>query len=175
MQPSETQPRGNRPFGTPVGDYVPALAAAAAAGAYLTAAYGYSADARAAPLLIGWSVVALAALDIASRTQTPLGRALMRWLNPVAGRPRTGHGHAPYPLTRQVAALAWISGFVAAFALIGALYAIPLYVVAATRWRGGRSWVVCALSAACTLGGVWLLFSRLLRLELYPGLLFGGM
>jgi hypothetical protein len=164
-----------RLFGTPVGDYVPALVAAAAAGIYLVAAYGYSAEARAAPLLIGWSVVALAGLDFASRTQTPLGRTLMRWLNPVAGRPRAGHGHAAYPVTRQIAAVAWIAGFVTAFALIGALYAIPLYVAAATRWRGGRPWLVCAISAACTLGGVWLLFSRLLRLELYPGLLFGGM
>jgi len=51
----------------------------------------------------------------------------------------------------------------------------PLYVFAATRWRGGRPWLVCGLSAACTLGGIWLLFGRLLRLELYPGLLFGGM
>jgi hypothetical protein len=66
-------------------------------------------------------------------------------------------------------------GFVAAFALIGALYAIPLYVFAATRWRGERPVAVCLISAACTLAGIWLLFSRLLRLELYPGLLFGGM
>jgi tripartite tricarboxylate transporter TctB family protein len=173
MQQSETPTRAL--FGTSLGDYVPAFAAAVAAAAYLTAAYGYSADARAAPLLIGWSVIVLAALDIASRTKTPLGLTLMRWLNPVAGRPRAGHAHAAYPLTRQVAAIAWIGGFVAAFALVGALYAIPLYVAAATRWRGGRPWLVCALSAACTLGGVWLLFSRLLRLELYPGLLFGGM
>jgi hypothetical protein len=36
-------------------------------------------------------------------------------------------------------------------------------------------WLACALSAAVTLAGVWLLFARLLRLELYPGLLFGGL
>jgi hypothetical protein len=164
-----------RVLGTPAVDYAPALAAAAVAGVYLAAAYGYSPEARAAPLLIGWSVVGLAALDFASRTQTTLGRTLTRWLNPVAARPHAGHGRGAYPVTRQITAIAWIAGFVAAFALIGALYAIPLYVLAATRWRGGRPWFVCAVSAACTLGGVWLLFSRLLRLELYPGLLFGGM
>ncbi len=169
------RPLDTRLFGTAAVDYVPALAAAAAAGAYLAAAYAYSPDARAAPLLIGWTVMALAVLDFASRTQTTLGQTLTRWLNPVAARPRAGHGHTAYPLTRQIAAIAWIAGFVAAFALIGALYAIPLYVVAATRWRGGRPWLVCAISAACTLAGVWLLFSRLLRLEFYPGLLFGGM
>jgi Tripartite tricarboxylate transporter TctB family len=165
----------DRVLGTPALDYAPAFAATIVAAIYLAAASGYSPDARAAPLLIGWAVVALAALDFISRTQTTLGRTLMRWLNPVAARPRTGHGHAAYPVMRQIVAIAWIAGFVVTFALIGALYAIPLYVVAATRWRGGRPWLVCVISAACTLAGVWLLFSRLLRLELYPGLLFGGM
>ena len=162
-------------LGTPLADYFPPLAAAVAAVVYLVAAYGYAPDARAAPLLIGWSVVALAALDFASRTQTDIGRTLTRWLNPVAMGGRSRHAKAVYPLTRQLNAIAWIAGFVAAFALIGALYAIPLYVVAATRWRGGRPWLVCAISAAGTLAGIWLLFGRLLRLELYPGLLFGGM
>jgi hypothetical protein len=162
-----------RVLGTPVADYLPALAAAAAAGVYLAAAYGYSSDARAAPLLIGWTVVALAALELASRTQTPLGATLTRWLNPGAAHRR--EGHAAYPVTRQIMAIVWIAGFVLAFALIGALYAIPLYVFAATRWRGHRPWLACAISAAVTLAGVWLLFGRLLRLELYPGLLFGGM
>jgi hypothetical protein len=71
-------------------------------------------------------------------------------------------------------AIAWIAGFVAAFALIGAALAIPIYVFAATRWRGNRPYGVCLLSAALTLAAVWFLFARLLRLELYPGLLFGG-
>src|ERR1700675_3112473 len=157
-----------RVLGTPVADYLPALAAAAAAGVYLAAAYGYSPDARAAPLLIGWTVVALAALELASRTQTPLGATLTRWLNPGAGR-REGHGHAAYPVTRQIMAIVWIAGFVLAFALIGALYAIPLYVFAATRWRGHRPWLACAISAAVTLAGVWLLFGRLPPLALFAG------
>ncbi len=164
-----------RVFGTPAIDYFPPIAAVAVAAVYLAAAYGYSPEARAAPLLIGWTVVALAALDIASRTQTPLGKTLMRWLNPGASRAHGGAAPASYPATRQIMAMVWIAGFVAAFALIGALYAIPLYVFAATRWRGKRPIIVCLISAACTLAGIWLLFSRLLRLELYPGLLFGGM
>jgi hypothetical protein len=162
-----------RVFGTPAKDFLPAIAAAAIASVYLATAYGYSPDARAAPLLIGWCVIALAVLDAASRTQTTAGRTLTRWLNPGAVRPHGGAVHT-HPPIRQIAALAWIISFVAAFALIGAAYAIPLYVFAATRWRGGRPVLVCAISAAGTLAGVWLLFSRLLHLELYPGLLFGG-
>src|SRR5580700_6874363 len=105
-----------RLFGTPAVDYVPAIAAAAAAAVYVATAYGYSPDARAAPLLIGWSVIVLAGLDVASRTQTAVGGILTRWLNPVGTGRR--EGHAAYPLMRQITAIAWIAGFVAAFALI---------------------------------------------------------
>jgi hypothetical protein len=163
-----------RVFGTEITDYLPATAATAVAAVYLGAAYQYSPEARATPLLIGWTVVALAMLDIASRTQTGLGRRLAGWLNPVTTRPRHGEGPAGYPIGRQIVAMIWIAGFVAGFALIGATYAIPLYVFAATRWRGGRPYLVCLISAAGTLAGIWFLFGWLLRLELYPGLLFGG-
>ena len=163
-----------RTFGTELSDYLPAAAAAAIAAVYLGAAYQYSPEARATPLLIGWTVVALAGLDIASRTQTRVGRTLAGWLNPVTTRLRHGAGPADYPIGKQIMAIVWIAGFLAGFALFGATYAIPLYVFAATRWRGGRPYVVCLISAACTLAGIWFLFGWLLRLELYPGLLFGG-
>jgi uncharacterized membrane protein len=163
-----------RVFGMELTDYLPATAATAVAAVYLGAAYQYSPEARATPLLIGWTVVALALLDITSRTQTGLGRRLAGWLNPVTTRPRHGAGPAGYPIGKQIMAMIWIAGFVAAFALIGATYAIPLYVFAATRWRGGRPYLVCLISAAGTLAGIWFLFGWLLRLALYPGLLFGG-
>jgi hypothetical protein len=163
-----------RAFSTELSEYLPAVGAAAVAAVYLGAAYQYAPDARAAPLLIGWSVIVLAALDIVSRTQTAVGRALSGFVNPVTTRPRHGHGMAPQPAGKQIMAIAWIAGFVAAFALFGAALAIPIYVFAATRWRGGRPFVVCLLSAAVTLAGIWFLFAWLLRLELYPGLLFGG-
>jgi hypothetical protein len=163
-----------RVFGTKISEYLPAAAAAAVAAVYLGAAFQYPPDARAAPLLIGWAVIALALLDIASRTDTAVGRALSGWLNPVTSRPRHGPAAQAQPIGRQVMAVAWIAGFVAAFALIGATLAIPIYVFAATRWRGGRPYAVCLVSAAGTLAGIWFLFSWLLRLDLYPGLLFGG-
>ena len=163
-----------RAFGTELSEYLPAAGAAAVAAVYLGAAYQYSPDARAAPLLIGWTVIVLAVLDIVSRTQTPVGRALSGFLNPVTNRPRHLHGAEPQPVAKQIMAIAWIAGFVAAFALIGAMLAIPIYVFAATRWRGGRPFAVCLLSAAVTIASIWFLFGWLLRLELYPGLLFGG-
>jgi hypothetical protein len=41
------------------------------------------------------------------------------------------------------------------------------------RWRGKRSYVVSLGVAAATTVFIWLLFARLLRIELYAGL-FGG-
>ena len=163
-----------RVFGTELSEYLPAAGAAAVAAVYLGAAYRYSPEARAAPLLIGWTVIVLAALDIVTRTQTPVGQALAGFLNPVTNRPRHTHGAEPRPAIDQITAIAWIAGFVAAFALIGAALAIPVYVFAATRWRGRRPFAICLVSAGATLGGIWFLFAWLLRLELYPGLLFGG-
>ena len=65
------------------------------AAVYLAAAYGYSPEARAAPLLIGWGVVVLSVLDFVSRTQTPPGQTLTRWLNPVSIRARRRQGAQP--------------------------------------------------------------------------------
>ena len=67
-----------------------------------------------------------------------------------------------------------MAGFVAGLVLIGILHAIPLFVFAAVRWRGKRSYVVSLAIAAATTLFIWLLFARLLRIELYAGLLGGG-
>src|SRR5271167_4474667 len=107
-----------RAFGTEISDYLPAAGAAAVAALYLGAAYQYSPEARATPLLIGWAVIALALLDIVSRTQTRVGRTLATWLNPVTTRPRHSAGPAAQPIGKQIMAIVWIAGFVAAFALI---------------------------------------------------------
>ena len=103
-----------------------------------------------------------------------LGRHTRGDWNRMPGPDNVHAGHAEYPIGKQIMAMVWIAGFLAGFALIGATYAIPLYVFAATRWRGGRPYWVCLVSAAGTLAGIWFLFGWLLRLELYPGLLFGG-
>ena len=164
-----------RVFGTELSDYLPAAAAAAVAAVYLGAAYQYSPEARATPLLIGWTVVALAGARHRVAHPDPPRAGAGRLAQSRDQRPRHGAGHAEYPIGKQIMAIVWIAGFLAGFALIGATYAIPLYVFAATRWRGGRPYWVCLVSAACTLAGIWFLFGWLLRLELYPGLLFGGL
>lgn len=160
-------------LGTPVTDYLPALVLWVATAGYLATAYGYGRDSRLMPVLVAWAMLVLVALDLASRTDTRVGRALTRWLNPAAD-PAKSAAHARYPLSKQAAAVLWLAGFAAALVLIGVLYAVPLYVFGSMRLRGRRSYLLSLAGGAGAALFVWLLFAVVLRIELYPGLLFGG-
>lgn len=158
---------------TPVVDYLPALALWVITAGYLVTAYGYGPDSRLMPVLVAWAMLALLALDLASRTGTRVGRALTRWLNPAADSARDATA-ARYPLSKQVAAVLWLAGFAATLVLVGVLYAVPLYVFGSMRLRGRRSYLMSLAGGAGATLFVWLLFAVVLRIELYPGLLFGG-
>lgn len=162
-----------RTFGTPVVDYLPALGLLIVTAVYLAVAYGYSPVSRAVPVAVGWAVIVLVGLDLASRTQTRFGRSLTRWLNPAADPVQTAT-QPHYSASKQIAAILWIVGFTAALVLIGVLYAVPLYIFASMRLRGRRPYLACVAVCAGTTLFVWLMFSVVLRLELYPGILFGG-
>lgn len=160
-----------RLFGTPLIDYLPAIALFLMAVGYLLTGYSYPPAARAFPISVAWVTIVFVLLDFISRTQTPAGQALTRWLNPAA---LTGHaeGRPQYPASKQIYAALWVAGFVILIVLIGFLYAVPLYVFASMYFRGRRSVLLClSVSVAVTLF-IWLLFSQLLQLELYPGMLF---
>lgn len=160
-----------RLFGAPIIGYLPAFVLMLLTAVYLATAYGYAPESRIMPVLVAWSMLVLLALDLASRTRTRLGRAVTRWLNPAAA----GEEYGPrYPASQQVAAVLWLAGFAAALVLIGVLYAVPLYIVASLRLHGRRSYFFSLAAAAGVTLIVWLLFSVVLRLQLYPGLLFGG-
>jgi hypothetical protein len=162
-----------RVLGTPVSEYLPAFALLILTAVYLITAYGYNPDARAVPAGVAWVMIALLILDLVSRTRTPVGATLMHWLNP-AGDPSKTEGAARYPALKQILAVAWIAGFVAAMVLIGILYAVPLYVFLSLTVRGRRALWVAALIAAAAGAMIWVLFDVVLQLELYPGVLFGG-
>ena len=162
-----------RLFGTPVADYLPAVTLLLLTTVYLVTAYDYGPESRAIPVLIASATLAFLLLDIVSRTQTAPGRALLRWLNPAAV-PETAAPADQGRRARQLAALLWLAGFTLALLLIGVLYAVPLYVFASMRLRGRRSYVVSLAGGLGMTLLVWLLFAALLRVPLYPGLLFGG-
>jgi hypothetical protein len=158
-----------RILGTPLRDYLAPLGLWVIAALYLAAAADYPPESRAFPAMVAWAMLVFVTLDLASRTRTQVGTALTRWLNPASGlgQPRT---HTVYPVAKQVAAILWVAGFTAALVALGVLTAIPLFVFASMRWRGGRRYWVCVLTAAGATLFIWLLFSVLLRLQLYPGL-----
>jgi hypothetical protein len=162
-----------RVLGTPTYDYLPALAVSAATTVYLITAYRYDAAARVIPAGVAWAMLVLLTLDAVSRTQTKAGRALMRRLNP-AGIAAAAETKPRDSALKQWAAILWVAGFVAAMVLIGILNAIPLFVFASLALRGRRSLWLCVLITTGTTLAIIVLFSLVLHIELYPGLLFGN-
>lgn len=162
-------------LGTPLRDYLAPLTLWIVAAVYLAAAAGYPAELRAFPAMVAWAMLILVSLDLASRTRTPVGDALTRWLNPAAVPERAAsHTSSGYAATRQLLAILWVAGFAAALVVLGVLTAIPLYVFASMRLRGGRPVWICAMTAGGATLFIWLLFSVVLRLQLYPGIVFAG-
>lgn len=87
------------------------------------------------------------------------------------------HAEGPPPAheIKRVAALSgWMALFFALFILIGTLPAIFLFTVLFLGLRRDvLKWMALAVAGGMSLA-VWLLFVRMMRFELYPGVLFGG-
>jgi len=149
------------------GDLVFVLALLMTTIAYLALDYTYKPALRAVPAIVAWIMVALLLLDLASHLKSPLGSFLRMRLNPATERAAASVG-------RQIEAILWVLGFAAMLILLGVLYAVPLFVFAFMRFRGERPMAISALGGAGMLAFVWLLFSLVLRIELYSGLLFGS-
>lgn len=158
-----------RALATAIADILPALGLLIVTIAYLMVAYQYSPASRAFPVMVAWSMIVLVTLDVVSRTSTKLGRAITRWLNPASAAPANTH-----IARHDLVAVCWVVGFVIGLVLIGVPYAVLLFVFASARWRGKRSYAVSLVLAAAAMLFIWLLFTRLLRIELYSGLLLGG-
>jgi hypothetical protein len=158
-----------RIFGTPFIDYFPALGLAIFTAAFLATAHSYPLQARAFPDAVGWVTAVLVALDLVSRTDTQMGGAVRKRLSP--GR---ATAEASHPLRAQILACLWLAVFAIALVLLGVLTAVPVYIFASLRFRGGRSWLTSAWVSVAVTAGIWFLFAVLLRLELYPGYFFAG-
>jgi hypothetical protein len=160
-------------FGAPPGDYLfPALIWLLALG-FLVLAFGFSPMSREVPILVGWATLGLATVDLFSRTRLPAAQALVQLLNPGVRKP---DGKTDKAVSRQrlAMAIAGVVGFVTALVLVGVLYAVPVFLFAALYW-GGRCRLATSLILVVVMTAlIWGLFAGLLRLELFPGLLFGG-
>lgn len=161
-----------RVLGTPLAEYLPALGLLLLTAAYLAIASTYRPQARAFPAAVASIMLVLLVLDLASRTRTRIGTTLLRWLNPGALAPAQVPQRPAASPGSEVAAALWMLGFAAALVLLGILTAVPIYVYMAMRLRARRSFLVSAAIALGVSLFVWLLFAVLLRIDLYPGVLF---
>ena len=158
-----------RVLGTPIVDYVPALAMVAITIGYLSIAYTYNEQSRLFPVPVGWLMLLLLALDLVSRTKTPTGEMLTKLLNPAA----EAEGAEPrFPILRQLSAILWVAFFTAAMVLIGIMAAVPLYVFGSMRFHGKKSYSTSLIAAVSVTVFTWVLFAFALQVELYPGALF---
>lgn len=128
----------------------------AVAAYFVWSATGYEPAARRIPIMIGLVVLVLQAWV-----------TLRELLKP---QDEGAHGEAQ----RVLAMAAWMGLFFVLFAVVGTLAAVLaflfLFLVTGKRlpWWGAAG-VAGALS-----GSIWLVFVRLMRFELYPGILFGA-
>lgn len=162
-----------RLFGTSLVAYVPPAVLWLVALAFIIIGRGYEPQSRMMPILIGRAMLVLAALDLASRARTRWGRALLDWLNPAAAVPdEAAPGKATFPA--ELGYVLWIAIFVAALVWLGAFVATPLFLLASLTLVGRRSLVESVVVTLVVCGFVWILFTLVLQLSLFPGLLFGG-
>lgn len=159
-------------LGSPLVHYIPAVVVWLFAAGFLALTYQLPESARATPALVGWITLGLSTIDLLSRTGGEFGKALMRAVNPAGLKARLdAESHTTMDL---VTGIGLIAVLVVLFIVIGVLPTTALFVFGALT-LAYRSQPVrnAAIAAGATLG-VWLLFALLLRLQLYPGLAFGG-
>jgi hypothetical protein len=137
----------------------------AAAGYFVWSAFEYEGTARHIPLLIGSMVLVLQGW-VTFRSATTPEPAL------VEDGP---DGPPPADEAKRVAAASgWMLLYLALFATVGTLAATFLFILAFLLAQRDVRWWVGLAVAAGTSGAIWVLFGRLMRFELYPGILFGG-
>jgi len=153
--------------------YLPALFAWLFAVGFLVLTYRLPPIARAMPVLVGWATLGLASLDLISRTGGAFGQGLMRALNP-SGLKLQGDADTLEPRFGLKSGIGMVVLLVVGFLSIGILLAAPLVIFIALMLANRREPLLSAAIAAGATLVIWLLFAVLLRLQLYPGLIFGG-
>ena len=129
----------------------------AVAAYFVWSATGYEPAARRIPVMIGLIVLALQA-----------------WVTVRELRWREQGEHLPGEARRVLAMAAWMALFFALFAVLGTLAALFAFLFLFLVSGGRLHWWGAAALGGALSGGIWLVFVRLMRFELYPGILFGA-
>lgn len=132
---------------------------------FLHETYGLAGKERDFPLIIGYIGVAFSALDIASVTDTAVGRFVTRFfasaLDPAEIKPRA--------VSRELLVFAVMGLAVLAIWLFGFLIASPLFVFLWMLIGGGKSLKLSLYVGLGTLAFIYGLFEMVLQYDLYPG------
>jgi hypothetical protein len=162
-----------RLWGTSALEYLPPAVLWLLSVAFLVGAYGFNPASAAMPILIGWVMVVLTALDLVTRMRGRLGDLLARALNP-SSLSEVHEPASPGRAVRQLVVVATLLVYLAAMVLVGVLPTVPVFMLLALRFGARRGWLFSLVGAAVMLLLVWAVFARLLGLEIFPGLLFDG-
>ena len=159
-------------LGSPVARYAPAVVVWLFAAGFLALTYQLPLSARSTPALVGWITLGLATIDLLSRTGGAFGLAVMRAMNPAGLKARPdAQTHTTADL---VTGIGLIAVLVTLFIVLGVLITTAVFTFGALMLAYRAEFIRNAAIAGAATLGVWLLFAVLLRLQLYPGLLFGG-
>ncbi len=136
---------------------------------FIFESYAYKPAIRLFPLLIGFTGVVLCILDIFSNTDTAFGRVI----NTVFGTELAKRDiQEPRKLTKELAIFAWMSALVLGIYVFGFLVMTIVFVFLWMWVQGGRTIKSSLYTAIATFGFIYLLFSVILRYELFIGVLF---
>ena len=166
-------PVGKRNYG----GHMVAIAFIVVSAGFLAWSYAYSPVVRTVPLLIGWTTLALAAIDfvLGLRNGGRLGEKPRTdgsaGVEPRADGNAGEEGALPFYKGREVRALGWLLGLVAGIYLVGYLVITPIFVSVSLVRRGKIGWSRAGFAAAVVSIGIWFFFSRVMNYELYRGIL----
>ncbi len=137
---------------------------------FIFESYAYKPAIRLFPLLVGFAGVALCILDIFSNTNTAFGRII----NTVFGTELTkpDGNEAPRKIAKELIIFAWMSGLVLGIYVVGFLVMTIVFVFLWMWVQGGRTIMSSLYTSVATFAFIYLLFSVILRYELYVGILF---
>ena len=151
---------------------IPAFVGLAVAATFLVWSHAYDGRAHTIPMLIGWTAVVLALIDMVAQTETGVGRTLHEILS---GQPLDNSSTETDQSARSAVIPAlWVASFVGVVAIIGFIAAIPIYTIAFMRLQGRMPWRKTAIGAIAITAVTWIVFEQLLRYKVFEGWVFGG-
>ena len=153
--------------------YVPPLLMLGVGVIFLAWSASYDERARQVPMLVGWSMVILCALDVVAATETRVGNVVKAFFSGTIVGESAAHGVAQ-PLVKTLVAMAWPIAFVGLVVLFGFVAVIPFYVFLFVVLHGRKSVRLGLIAAICTTAFIFVVFEQLLSYEVYKGLVFWG-